>query len=267
MRKSKFIICCIVISIIIASITGCGKDSVQPQTEDTTKTETIIIAAAASLEHSMTDYIIPLFEKKYPEIKVEGTYDSSGKLKTQIEEGAPIDLFISAGEKQMVELVQEQKIDKDSVINWLENHMVLIVPAKNNKKVTSFGTLLKAETIAIGDPESVPAGQYAKDILESLGIWEQVLEKASLGTNVTEVLNWVAKKSAEAGIVYATDAMQTDQVKVLEKAPEGNGSKAIYPMGLTMEGSKKAGAKKFEEFLKTKEVLKIMKENGFTPIS
>lgn len=266
MKINKFIILCIVTSLILVAAISCGKNNIQSKTADTTKTETIIIAAAASLEHSMTDYIIPLFEKNYPQIKVEGTYDSSGKLKTQIEEGAPIDLFISAGEKQMIELVQEQNIHKESVSNWLENYMVLIVPAKNNGKVTSFDTLLKADTIAIGDPESVPAGQYAKDILESFGIWQQVLEKASLGANVTEVLNWVAKKSAEAGIVYATDAMQTDEVKILEKAPKGNGSKAIYPVGLTVEGSKKNGAKKFQEFLKTEEVLKIMKKNGFTPI-
>lgn len=253
--------------VILATITGCGKDNAITLLKDKTQTETITIAAAASLENCITEDIIPMFEKKYPKVKIEGTYDSSGKLQTQIEEGAPIDLFISAGEKQMAALIEEKQIAKDSVSNWLENHMVLIVPAKNNGEITSFDTILKANTIAIGDPESVPAGQYAKEILESHGTWEQVLEKASLGTNVTEVLNWVAKGSAEAGIVYATDAMQTEEVKVVQEAPEGNGSKAIYPMGLTIEGSKKNGAKQFEEFLKTKEVLKIIEENGFTPIS
>lgn len=264
MKISRVFLTCITMGLIIAFVTSCGKES--SDTNSAGDKIEITIAAAASLEKSMTEEIIPLFEKKYPKIKVQGTYDSSGKLKTQIEEGAPIDLFISAGEKQMNELVENDKMEKDSVVNWLENRMVLITPLKGDSNVSSFDTLLKAETIAVGDPESVPAGQYAKDILEELGIWEQVLEKASLGTNVTEVLNWVAKGSAEAGIVYATDAMQTDEVKIAEEAPEGNGAKAIYPMGLTIEGSQKNEAKEFEKFLETKEVLNIMKKNGFTPI-
>lgn len=266
--KKKNLAVWIMTGAMMLMITGCGRTKMT--SVDSTKNEeakpTITIAAAASLEQSMTKEIIPLFEKKHPDVKIEGTYDSSGKLQTQIEEGAPIELFISAGEKQMDALVEKQLIAKDSVYDWLENHMVLIVPANGESKVTSFDTLLNAETIAVGDPESVPAGQYAKEILEGLGTWEKILDKSSLGTNVTEVLNWVAKGSAEAGIVYATDAMQTNEVKVVETAPEGKGSKAIYPVGLTTAGYKRDEAKEFEEFLKTDEVLSIIEKNGFTPI-
>lgn len=224
----------------------------------------ILIAAAASMENSMKE-IIARFEEENPNITVEGTYDSSGKLQTQIEEGMEADIFLSAATKQMNTLKEENLVDSDSIVELLENKVVLVVPTGSNTNVTSFEDVQNAETIALGDPESVPAGQYAKEIFESLGIYEDVAKKASFGTNVTEILNWVAEGSADAGVVYATDAASTDKVSVIAEAPEGTlAQKVIYPLGLVSASENKDAAKLFIEFLQSEEATSILEGYGFT---
>lgn len=224
----------------------------------------ILIAAAASMENSMKE-IIARFEEQNPNITVEGTYDSSGKLQTQIEEGMEADIFLSAATKQMNTLKEENLVDSDSIVELLENKVVLVVPTGSNTNVTSFEDVQNAETIALGDPESVPAGQYAKEIFESLGIYEDVARKASFGTNVTEILNWVAEGSADAGVVYATDAASTDKVSVIAEAPEGTlAQKVIYPLGLVSASENKDAAKLFIEFLQSEEATSILEGYGFT---
>lgn len=225
---------------------------------------TILIAAAASMEKSLNE-LIPQFEEKYPWITVEGTYDSSGKLQTQIEEGLEADIFLSAAMKQMNTLKDENMIDAGSIVELLENKVVLIVPTGVESKVTSFDDILNAETIAIGDPESVPAGQYAKKVFDSLGIYDKVAEKASLGTNVTEVLNWVAEGSADAGVVYATDATSTDKVTIISEAPEGSlDEKVIYPIGIVTASEKKEAAGLFVEYLQSEVGTSLFDSYGFT---
>ena len=139
-----------------------------------------------------------MFQEKYPWITVEGTYDSSGKLQTQIEEGLEADVFMSAAKAQMENLDEEGLILSDSIVELLENEIVVITPKDSPLKIESFEDIVKADTIALGDPASVPAGQYAKEALTNLDVWEEAESKASFGTNVTEVLNWVAEGSADA---------------------------------------------------------------------
>lgn len=237
-----------------------------PETESNTDKEevTILIAAAASMEKSLEE-LIPQFQEKYPWITVEGTYDSSGKLQTQIEEGLEADIFLSAAMKQMNALKDGNMIDADSIVELLENKVVLIVPAGVESKVTGFEDILNASTIAIGDPESVPAGQYAKKVFDSLGIYGKVAEKASLGTNVTEVLNWVAEGSADAGVVYATDAATSDKVTIISEAPEGSlDEKVIYPIGIVTASQKKEAADLFVEYLQSEEATNLFVSYGFS---
>ena len=220
---------------------------------------TITLAAAASLEKSFTEHLIPMFEEQYPEVSIEGTYDSSGKLQSQIEAGADVDIFFSAALKQMEALQEEGYIAEDASVD------LLIVPAGNESSYTSFEDIVHADMIAIGDSESVPAGQYGKEALENLDLWSSVEGKLSLGTNVTEVLNWVAEGSADAGIVYATDAASmTDKVSVVAEAPEGSVSKVIYPVAELKETKNKDAADAFMEFLQSDEALDVFKVAGFT---
>lgn len=259
------------ISIIMAAafaaatvLAGCSGSKDVQTTEAAAETE-ILVAAAASLKNAYEEELIPLFQDKYPEIKVVGTYDSSGKLQTQIEEGLEADVFMSAATKQMTALDEGGMIASDTIVNLLENKIVLIIPAGADSGFTAFEDIEKAESIALGDPDSVPAGQYAQEALTSLGIWENIQDKVSFGTNVTEVLNQVAAASADAGIVYATDAASmADQVTVVAEAPEGSlAKKVIYPVAVVKETAHEESARNFVEFLKSDEAMKIFESYGF----
>ena len=248
------------------------------ETEAETETETegeakanlgeqgILVAAAASLKNAYEDELIPMFEEQYPGVTVEGTYDSSGKLQTQIEEGLEADVFMSAAVKQMKALDEEGMIASDTIVDLLENKIVLIVPAGSDSKIDSFEKIGDAASIALGDPESVPAGQYAKEALTNLNVWDSIQDKVSFGTNVTEVLNQVAAASADAGIVYATDAASmADQVTVVAEAPEGSlEKKVIYPVAVVKVTAHEDAAKAFVDFLQTPEAIKVFEAYGFT---
>ena len=227
--------------------------------------QSILVAAAASLKNAYEDELIPMFEEQYPGVTVEGTYDSSGKLQTQIEEGLEADVFMSAATKQMKALDEEGMIASDTIVNLLENKIVLIVPTGSDSKMDSFEKIGDAASIALGDPESVPAGQYAKEALTNLNVWDSIQDKVSFGTNVTEVLNQVAAASADAGIVYATDAAsKADQVTVVAEAPEGSlEKKVIYPVVVVKATAHEDAAKAFVDFLQTPEAIAVFESYGF----
>lgn len=255
---------CLVICLAALAMVGCGSK----QENAAKKPVTVHVAAAASLEKVFEQQLIPMFNKKHPEIKIQGVYDASGKLQSQIENGLNADIFISAANKQMQALDKKDYLDSASIKPLLENKLVLIVPTKNDSTVKSFADLAQAKHPAIGDPASVPAGQYAKEALTSLGIWEQVQAKASLGTNVTQVLNWVGEGSADAGLVYATDAaLIKDKVKIIAEAPAGSLKKpVIYPIGILQKAPQAAAAKELAGFLQTDEAMQVFEKYGFARV-
>jgi molybdate transport system substrate-binding protein len=260
------------LSLIAALITLGGQSfaggNKEPAPAAQNKPVTILVAAAASLKNAFDQELIPQFQQKYPWITVEGTYDSSGKLQTQIEQGLGADVFMSAATKQMNDLVAKGFIAGESVKPLLENKIVLIKPAGGATAVSSFQNITSAKIIALGDPQSVPAGQYAKDIFTSLGIWDQVVAKASLGTNVTEVLNWVGEGSAEVGVVYATDAASTAKVEVIAFAPPGSLSQpVIYPVAPVKASTHQEAAGLFIDFLASDAGIAVFKAYGFSAAS
>lgn len=235
-------------------IVGCNS-----QAEDKT---TVKLAAAASLEKMFEQRLIPMYLKQHPQFKVEGTYAGSGKLQVQIEQGMAVDVFVSAAEKQVEALKAKGLVH--SARPLLQNELVLVVPSNTSSQIQTFQDLPKAKQPAIGDPKFVPAGQYAKEALEKLGVWEKLAPRLSLGSNVVEVLNWVAQGSADAGIVYATDAASNKQVKVAAILPEGLLKRPIiYPLAVIKNNNQKAEVKSFAEFLQSKEVQKVYEEYGF----
>ena len=260
---------------ITAAATEATTTAAETTAEETTAKETIaasgeeteiLVAAAASLKNAYEDKLIPMFEEANPGVTVKGTYDSSGKLQTQIEEGLEADVFMSAAKKQMTALDEEGMIASDTITDLLENKIVLIVPTGNEKKLEKFEDIENADSIALGDPASVPAGQYAQEALTNLGIWDKIQDKVSFGTNVTEVLNQVAAASADAGIVYATDAASmADQVEVVAEAPEGSlAKKVIYPVAVVKGTAHEEVAKEFVAFLQTDKAITVFEEYGFS---
>lgn len=258
-----------------AAATEAATTAAETTAEETTAKETtaasgeeteILVAAAASLKNAYEDKLIPMFEEANPGVTVKGTYDSSGKLQTQIEEGLDADVFMSAAKKQMLALDEEGMIASDTITDLLENKIVLIVPTGNEKKLEKFEDIEKADSIALGDPASVPAGQYSEEALTNLGIWDKIQDKVSFGTNVTEVLNQVAAASADAGIVYATDAASmADKVEVVAEAPEGSLSeKVIYPVAVVKGTAHEEVAKEFVAFLQTDKAITVFEDYGFS---
>ena len=245
---------------LLMIVTLCGCSSTQDQQEEVTLT-----LAAASLENVFEDKLIPEFEKENPSIKVQGVYDSSGKLQIQIEQGLKSDVFFSAATKQMDALVDEKYINKKDVVDLLENKLVLITGKQTTTEVKGFADIAKAETIAIGNPEVVPAGQYAKMALTHLGLYDALTSKYSLGGNVTEVLNWVASSSSEVGIVYSTDAKSSKDVKVLATCENSLlDEPVIYPVAKLAQTKHSDETEKFIKFIQKKSSLKQFENYGFT---
>lgn len=262
MRERWMALCVLGLCILV----GCtpGDDQTKRGVQAEEEAVTLTLAAAASLQYALEEELIPLFEQSHTGITVRGTYDSSGKLQTQIEQGLEADVFLSAAMQQMEALVEQALVDGETVTALLENRVVLVAPTGTDTPVTGFADILQAERIALGDPDSVPAGQYAQEIFAGLGIWEEVRTRASFGTNVTEVLSWVAEGSADVGVVYSTDAAMTDRVTVVAEAPEGT-RQVLYPAGIVADTPHREAAEQLLAFLSSPEALACFAEYGFTP--
>ena len=228
----------------------------------------LYVFIAASLSNAMED-IQKDFNKEYPDVNILFNADSSGTLQTQIEEGSRCDIFFSAATKQMDALVDEELADKDSVVDLLENKVVLIKPRDGETKVSGFENITDAENIALAG-EDVPVGQYSREIFKNLGIEDDVNKmEINEGKNVTEVLASVSEGSNEIGIVYATDAASVaDKVDIIAEAPAGFlETPVLYPVGLTIDSeasdSEAAAAKAFLEYLQTDGAMKVFEEYGF----
>ncbi|MCR5806307.1 MAG: molybdate ABC transporter substrate-binding protein [Oscillospiraceae bacterium] len=237
--------------------------TVQPA-ESTAKEEITILAAA-----SLTDVcgeLESMYNSTHPDVSLVFSFGSSGALQTQIEEGAPADIFFSASTKQMDALDEKGLMDKDSINMLLENKIVLVVPADSDKGITSFDDVVtdKVKMIGLGEPESVPAGQYAEQVFITLGTLEDVKAKANYGTDVRTVLSWVETGDVDCGVVYATDAYSTDKVKIAAEAPDGSCKKVIYPVGIVGSSAHVDAAKKFEDFLTSQEAMEVFEKFGFT---
>ncbi len=229
------------------------------------KRKEILVGAAASLKHVM-EQIKENYEKREEEITLEFTYGSSGTLEQQIRQGAPIDVFLSASLKQIQSLEKDHYLIEETVTDLMENRIVLIVPSDSGISLSSFEEVTGLSKIAIGDPDSVPAGKYACEVFDYYGVLEEAKNIAAYGKDVTEVLTWVSSGNVEAGVVYATDAASTDQVTVALVAPEESHSKVIYPAGV-VEGSKQEeAAKDFLQYLTSEEAQRVFEEYGFIPI-
>jgi molybdate transport system substrate-binding protein len=208
----------------------------------------VMVSAAASLKGPLGE-IEKTYEKSHKNVDLIVNYGASGALQTQIENGAKVNLFISAATKQMDALSKKKMIDEKSRVNLLGNKLVLITQL-NNAKVKGFGSLTTdaVKTVALGETKSVPAGTYAAETFKSLGILEAVSKKAVYGKDVKTVLTWVETGNADAGMVYYSDVTGNTKVKVVAVASDKSHSKIIYPAAL-IKGASSAKAKEAKAFL------------------
>jgi molybdate transport system substrate-binding protein len=238
----------------------------QKKTNTKTGGGSIIISAAASLTNAMNE-IIALYNASDPSLSITPVYGASGTLRGQIEQGAPADIFFSAAESHMQKLAGEGLIMDGTVSNLLKNEVVLIVPSDAKKIVTSFDSLTSdpVKQIAIGEPGSVPAGAYTKEILTTLGTWDQLSAagKFVYAKDVRQVLTYVEQGEVQAGIVYSTDAAISNKVTVICNAPAGSHKPIIYPVAIIKATQNETGAKAFYNFLRSDSALAIFAKYGF----
>lgn len=237
------------------------------QPSQATPSAQLTVSAAASLKDAMTE-IETLYEQEHPETEIIYNFASSGSLQRQIEQGAPVDVFISAAIKKMDTLEKQELLLTKTRRDLLKNQMVLVAPktnSKSNLKFDNFDDLTTQEitTVALGEPESVPAGKYAQEVLNSLQIADKVNSKTVYAKDVRQVLNYVATGNVDAGIVYRTDAQVSSLVQIVATAPEDTHSPVIYPIAAIKDSDNPEAATELIEFLSTPEVQEIFEEYGF----
>ncbi len=235
-------------------------------TKPNSKSPELILSAAASMQDVLQE-IKHLYLTKYPQANITFNFGSSGSLQHQIEQGAPIDIFISAAPQQMNDLAAKELLLNETRQDLVKNQMVLVTPS-DNQSINDFSDLASKSTeqIALGEPNSVPAGKYAQEILTNLNLIDGIMPKVVYGKDVRQVLNYVATENIEAGIVYRTDITKTKKVKVVAIAPEEIHSPAIYPVAVIKDSNNPEAARQFLEFLFTMEVQEIFERSGFTTI-
>nr|WP_228039220.1 molybdate ABC transporter substrate-binding protein [Dolichospermum sp. LEGE 00240] len=223
----------------------------------------LLVSAAASLKEALEE-IKPLYRQSKANVNISYNFGSSGALQQQIEQGAPADIFISAAKKQVDALEKKGLLVAGTRNIIAKNKLVLVVP-KNAVSITSFYNLkdAKVKKIAIGEPRTVPAGQYGQQVLEKLKIWSEIKSKLVFANNVRQVLASVETGNADAGLVYITDAKISDKVKVVVTADEKYHSPIIYPLAI-IKGSKNVDtAKEFSQFLSSNQAKAVFRKYGF----
>jgi len=247
-----------IIMLLTLILGSCSNSDTSTQTE-------ILVAAASSMTPALTE-IAAEFEKTNKDIKVIFTFGSSGKLAQQIKGGAPVDVFISASSKDMDTLEKEHKIESNKRANIAKNTLVVI------QQKSEEHSLLNAENpfinevthFAIGNPDTVPAGIYAKEALVKMGEWEVLEPKLVFGKDVRQVLTFVETGNAERGIVFTSDAQSSDKVEVISKIDPSLHSPAVYPGAIVTSTEQPEAAHAFLDYMQTWEVQEILTDYGFT---
>ncbi len=230
------------------------------------KTE-LIVFAAASMKETLTQ-IKAVYEEANPNITLTFNFDSSGTLKTQIEQGADCDVFLSAATKQMNQLTDLNMVDTSTRLDLLENKTALAVPEGNPKNITSFdelATLLREGKVllAIGNSD-VPVGQYTQKIFAYYGLDEAAIASSlTYGTNVKEVTTQVSQNSVDCGIIYATDAFSAGLEVVDTATSDMTGGKVIYPVAVLSVSRHPVEAASFVDYLTTDEAMAVFSSVGF----
>jgi molybdate transport system substrate-binding protein len=244
---------------MLPPLVWCGDPPESP------KTVSLTVSAAISLKDALDD-LRSLYERQHPGVRLTFNYGGSGTLQHQIEQGAPVDLFISASEGQMKAIESEGLLLSGTRVNLLKNSLVLIVPASESF-IRNLDDLAgtKVRTIALGEPSTVPAGAYATQSLKSLGLFSAVREKIVYAKDVRAVLAYVETGNADAGFVYETDAQTSSKVRVAAIAPPDSHVPIVYPAAVLRGSPHPAAAREFLAFLQGPDAQKIFAKDGFLP--
>jgi len=256
MSRSSFLRAILLIAVLCAALLDGGF------TVPVSKSD-ITVSAAVSLKDTL-EAIARLYHDANPDTVVHLNPGASGTLQRQIEQGAPVDVFISASPAEMDGLESRHLILSDTRRDLVKNSVVLIVP-KGQPSVHSFRDLTdpRVKVIAIGDPQSVPAGAYAKQVLSHFGVYDTLKPKFVFAKDVRQVLTYVETGNADAGIVYSTDARTSQRVSVVATAPEDSHSPVVYPVAVIAGSGNPEAAKAFVQFLLSSKSAQVFEQYGF----
>ena len=248
----------ILILILILVLIGCSESSKKEAVA-----VTLTISAASSLQ-DVLEAITVKFHNKYPNMGIRYNFGASGSLVTQIEQGAPVDLFLSASNEKFKELVVKELVQENAT--FISNELVMITALDKVKHLSSVKELNdnRIEKISIGTPSIVPAGDYAKQALDYFNLWNEIENKMVFAKDVRQVLTYVETKNVDAGFVYKTDAIHSTKVKIVETIDDESHHPITYPVGIIKDTKNYIEAKKFYEFIQSEEVKDIWIKYGFT---
>ncbi|WP_078544276.1 molybdate ABC transporter substrate-binding protein [Litchfieldia alkalitelluris] len=228
----------------------------------------ITVSAAASL----TDVLLEIkkeFELQEPSIHVQVNFGSSGSLQKQIQQGAPVDLYISASKLNFQEAMTANLVEPSSAITLLTNQLVLATPKDTTLSINDFSDLANSSVkkIAIGIPETVPAGQYAKELLTTLNLWNNLENKLVLAKDVRQVLTYLETGNVNAGIVYLSDAINSDKIHIIKTVEQNLHSPINYQAGILTSSNQRGAAETFLYFLKSSDSTELFEKYGFEPVN
>lgn len=255
MKYSKRLLLAFIVVMMLV-VGGCG-------TADSEKVE-LTISAAASMTDALTE-IQEKYEVRHADVKLNFNFGGSGALQQQIEQGAPADIFLSAAVKNMSALVDAGLIDSNHQVNLLKNELVVVVPTDGTVQIDHEADLTNKEikTIAIGIPESVPAGAYAQDALTTLNLWNTLQGKTVQAKDVRQVLQYVETGNADAGFVYKTDALTSNKVRIAFSVDNSAYKTIQYPVGIVKATKHAKEAEDFYNYLQSQESIDIFVKYGF----
>lgn len=287
--KKRLVSCMLVLAMAVSMFAGCGKKDDTKAKDDTKQEESkedeepveLIVFAAASMTETLTE-LGNSYMDEHKNVTIQYNFDSSGTLKTQIQEGADCDIFISAGQKQMNQLDKDASADVNTEgldfvlegtrFDILENKVSLVVPEGNPAGINSYDDLTAkladgSIKMAMGNSD-VPVGQYTQKILAYFGLNEDELVAAgaiTYGSNVKEVTTQVSEAAVDCGIIYATDAYSAN-LKVVDTATKDMCGRVIYPAAVMKTTKNEEAAKAFLKYLTEDTANKVFEGVGFTPI-
>ncbi len=259
MKKVLTLATAIIMVLSMMLLAGCGSS-----TEEEAEKPEVTVLAAASLTDAL-DEIIAEYEKD-ADCTITPSYAGSGDLVQQIEGGAPCDIFISASKANMDQLEEENLIDTDSRQDLLTNKLTLIATTEN-KDTISMDTLTTdaVASIAIGEPTTVPAGKYASQVFENMGITDQISGKIIEAKDVRAVLTYVTEGNADCGFVYRTDAeLEKDNIAIIGDVDESLHDAIVYPAAIMKDAPQADSAADFYEYLQSDFAKEVFEKYGFT---
>ena len=252
-----------ILILLLLGLPGCRTETSSARKSSAHE---LTISAAVSLKDAFNE-IAELNEKRN-ESKIHFNYGASGTLQKQIESGAPVDVFASAGAKQMDELAAKGLVVSSTRKDFARNVLVLITPT-NSIALNSFSDLAKPEIkkVSIGNPKTVPAGQYTQQTFNNLNLLQQIQSKLIYAEDVRQVLDYVVRGEVDAGVVYSSDALRAGaKVKVVARAADDSHDPILYPIAVVKESHQQEAAQRFIDLVLSAEGQNILAKHGFVAI-